>query len=169
MSVAAAPIAWPGRARCAASFSFDVDAESAMLAVSTAILDRGCDILEAVTGVRPAGYRAPMWELNWHSPKLLYGRGFPYDSSLMDADYPYQLRPRSTCATRVGSISQVPRSWSLHLLDRRCSEGWCASGPVNARIRLAARLDCFPRGWRVCRCSGRVFGLWRAAGRSGRS
>jgi hypothetical protein len=35
MSVAAAPIAWPGRARCAASFSFDVDAESAMLAVST--------------------------------------------------------------------------------------------------------------------------------------
>jgi hypothetical protein len=60
--------------------------------------------------------------------------------------------------------TKVPRSWSLHLLDRRCS-----SGPVNARIRLAARLDYFPRGWRVCRCSGRAFGLWRAAGRSGRS
>jgi hypothetical protein len=44
-----------------------------------AILDRGCDILEAVTGVRSAGYRAPMWELNWHSPKFLHDRGFLYD------------------------------------------------------------------------------------------
>ena len=33
-----------------------------------------------VTGVRPTGYRAPMWELNWHSPKLLRDRGFLYDS-----------------------------------------------------------------------------------------
>ncbi|MDT5330572.1 MAG: peptidoglycan-N-acetylglucosamine deacetylase, partial [Mycobacterium sp.] len=35
MSVAAAPIPWPNGARAAASFSFDVDAESAMLGVST--------------------------------------------------------------------------------------------------------------------------------------
>ena len=33
MNVPAAPVAWPGTKRCAASFSFDVDAESAMLAV----------------------------------------------------------------------------------------------------------------------------------------
>jgi peptidoglycan-N-acetylglucosamine deacetylase len=146
----AAAIPWPGNARCAASFSFDVDAESAMLGVDAAhadrmsaishqaygplvgvprildilarhevtatffvpgytalrypdvvrriagegheiahhgylhepmagmspereaaILDRGSDELERVTGVRPTGYRAPMWELNWHSPGLL--------------------------------------------------------------------------------------------------
>jgi len=35
MNVAATPIPWPRGARCAASFSFDVDAESAMLGVST--------------------------------------------------------------------------------------------------------------------------------------
>ena len=35
MSVAASPIPWPNDARAAASFSFDVDAESAMLGVST--------------------------------------------------------------------------------------------------------------------------------------
>src|ERR1700681_2085645 len=35
MSVAAAPIPWPNGARAAASFSFDVDAESAMLGVSS--------------------------------------------------------------------------------------------------------------------------------------
>ena len=41
------------------------------------ILDRGLDALESVTGSRPVGYRAPMWELNWHSPKLLRGQGIP--------------------------------------------------------------------------------------------
>ena len=170
MTVPAEPVAWPGGARCAASFSFDVDAESAMLAVDhghadrmsaishqaygplvgvprilkilarhdvtstffvpgytalrypdvirsivaegheiahhgylheamaglsveqeAAILDRGLEVLERVTGSRPTGYRAPMWELNWHSPKLLHDRGFLYDSSLMDADHPYEL------------------------------------------------------------------------------
>ena len=35
MSLPAAPVPWPNGARCAASFSFDVDAESAMLGVST--------------------------------------------------------------------------------------------------------------------------------------
>jgi peptidoglycan/xylan/chitin deacetylase (PgdA/CDA1 family) len=33
MTVPATPVPWPDAARCAASFSFDVDAESAMLAV----------------------------------------------------------------------------------------------------------------------------------------
>src|ERR1700681_146404 len=56
-----------------------------------AILDRGLEALDAVAGVRPNGYRAPMWELNWHSPKLLRDRGFLYDSSLMDTDHPYEL------------------------------------------------------------------------------
>ena len=35
MSVRRSPDPWPNGARCAASFSFDVDAESAMLGVST--------------------------------------------------------------------------------------------------------------------------------------
>ncbi|MCW2691127.1 MAG: putative xylanase/chitin deacetylase [Mycobacterium sp.] len=187
MSTPAAPISWPGGARCAASFSFDVDAESAMLGVSTthasrmsaishqaygplagvprllkilarhgitstffvpgytavrypdvirsiaengheiahhgylhepmagltreqeaAILDRGSDVLEAVTGARPTGYRAPMWELNWHSPKLLRDRGFLYDSSLMDADHPYELDVEGG-----GPLVEIPIQWAL--------------------------------------------------------
>src|ERR1700682_6453336 len=168
MSAAAAPIPWPNSARAAASFSFDVDAESAMLGVSTkhasrmsaishqaygpltgvprllkilakhsvtstffvpgytavrypdviraivdagheiahqgylyepmfgltedqeaAILDRCLEALEPCAGARTNGYRAPMCELNWHSPKLLRDRGSLYDSSLMDTDHPY--------------------------------------------------------------------------------
>jgi len=35
-----------------------------------AMLDLGLKALNDVAGVRPEGYRAPMWELNYHTPKL---------------------------------------------------------------------------------------------------
>jgi peptidoglycan/xylan/chitin deacetylase (PgdA/CDA1 family) len=188
------PVPWPNGARCAASFSFDVDAESAMLGVDTshadrmsaishqaygplsgvprllkilakrgirstffvpgytavrypdvirsivddghevahhgylhepmrglteaqeaAILDRGLEVLESVTGTRPTGYRAPMWELNWHSPKLLRNRGFLYDSSLMDTDHPYELT-----VDGEGSLVEIPIQWALDDWEQYC-------------------------------------------------
>jgi len=193
MTAPAAPVPWPGAAQSAASFSFDVDAESAMLAVDhgnanrmsamshqaygplvgvprilkilarheitstffvpgytavrypdvvrsivdegheiahhgylhepmaglsaeeeAAILDRGLDALEKVTGLRPVGYRAPMWELNWHSPQLLSDRGFLYDSSLMDADHPYELAVGAT------SLVEIPIQWALDDWEQYC-------------------------------------------------
>jgi peptidoglycan-N-acetylglucosamine deacetylase len=76
-----------------------------------AMLDLGLAALRDVAGVRPAGYRAPMWEMNFHTPALLAERGFSYDSSLMDSDYPYRLAvgPESDAATLV----EVPVSWGL--------------------------------------------------------
>jgi peptidoglycan/xylan/chitin deacetylase (PgdA/CDA1 family) len=80
-----------------------------------AILDRAGDVLERVTGSRPVGYRAPMWELNWHSPKLLSDRGFLYDSSLMDADHPYEL------AVDGGrSLVEIPVQWALDDWEQYC-------------------------------------------------
>jgi hypothetical protein len=194
MSVPAAPVPWPNGARCAASFSFDVDAESAMLGVSTkhasrmsaishqaygpvtgvprlleilarhgitstffmpgytavrypdviraivdagheiahhgylhepmfgltedqeaTILDRGLKALDAAAGVRPTGYRAPMWELNWHSPKLLRDRGFLYDSSLMDTDHPYEL-----AVDGGGPLVEIPIQRALDDFEQYC-------------------------------------------------
>ena len=187
------PVPWPNGARCAASFSFDVDAESAMLSVDpthadrmsamshqaygpltgvprllkilgkrgirstffvpgytavrypdvirsiidhghevahhgylhepmrglseeqeSTILDRGLEALDAL-GVRPTGYRAPMWELNWHSPKLLRDRGFLYDSSLMDTDHPYELTVDGD-----GSLVEIPIQWALDDWEQYC-------------------------------------------------
>ncbi|MCV7135711.1 polysaccharide deacetylase [Mycobacterium hodleri] len=79
-----------------------------------AILDRGIEALEKVTGVRPVGYRAPMWELNWHSPRLLTDRGFLYDSSLMDADHPYEL------AVGSKSLVEIPIQWALDDWEQYC-------------------------------------------------
>ena len=75
------------------------------------MIDLGLRALHDVAGVRPSGYRAPMWEMNYHTPRLLAERGFRYDSSLMDSDHPYVLAvgPERDPATLV----EVPVSWGL--------------------------------------------------------
>jgi peptidoglycan/xylan/chitin deacetylase (PgdA/CDA1 family) len=76
-----------------------------------AMIDLGLKALWDVAGVRPAGYRAPMWELNYHTPGLLAERGFTYDSSLMDSDHPYALAAGEAAGSPV--LAEVPVSWGL--------------------------------------------------------
>ena len=80
-------------------------------------IDRGLDALEEVAGVRPVGYRAPMWDLSWDMPELLAERGFLYDSSLMDADVPYELSVTPGSAT---SIVEIPIQWALDDWEQYC-------------------------------------------------
>ena len=200
MTVAALPVSWPGGRAAAAAFTFDVDAESAVLwgspgnadrmsvmshqaygplvgvprllgllerhrirstffvpgytahrypgvvkdivaaghevahhgylheqprAVSAeeeaANLDRGLQALEEVAGVRPVGYQAPMWDLSWRTPALLAERGFLYDSSLMDADVPYELAvgPGTGHSGRA-SLVEIPIQWALDDWEQFC-------------------------------------------------
>jgi peptidoglycan/xylan/chitin deacetylase (PgdA/CDA1 family) len=70
---------------------------------------RGLAALDAVLGVRPVGYRAPMWELTDRLPALLARHGFLYDSGLMDADHPYLLDTGETSEP----IVELPGHWSL--------------------------------------------------------
>lgn len=77
-------------------------------------LDRGLEALAEVAGVRPAGYRAPMWDLSWRTPGLLAERGFLYDSSLMDADTPYEL------AVGAQSLVEIPIQWALDDWEQYC-------------------------------------------------
>jgi len=87
------------------TIGMDVKTEAAML-------DLGLKALWDVAGVRPAGYRAPMWEMNYHTPALLAERGFQYDSSLMDSDHPYLLSVAS--GVNGGQVlAEVPVSWGL--------------------------------------------------------
>lgn len=85
------------------------------LAEEVEALDRGLNALERTVGIRPTGYRAPMWDLSWRTPELLADRGFLYDSSLMDADVPYELR--------VGldrSLVEIPIQWALDDWEQYC-------------------------------------------------
>jgi peptidoglycan/xylan/chitin deacetylase (PgdA/CDA1 family) len=82
------------------------------------ILDRGIEAIEKVAGVTPVGYRAPMWELNYQSPALLAQRGFLYDSSLMDADVPYELAVRPGAVERA--LVEIPIQWALDDWEQYC-------------------------------------------------
>lgn len=223
--VPAVPVTWPGGARAAASFSFDVDAESAILHAApssadrpgvmshqaygplvgvprildlldrhgvastffvpgytaerypgvvrdiaaaghevahhgylhetlegvdrdteAANLDRGLEALERVAGIRPVGYRAPMWEPTWATPGLLAERGFLYDSSLMDADYPYELATTDADAGGAASIVEVPIQWGLDDWEQYCfipgvSGDGVIESPAKVREMWALELD----------------------------
>jgi cytosine deaminase len=76
-----------------------------------AMVDRGLDALERVAGLRPTGYRAPMWETTYATAGLLLDRGFEYDSSLMDSDVPYLLAEHDLPGAR--SLVEIPVHWAL--------------------------------------------------------
>ena len=80
-------------------------------AQEAAMIDRGLDALEKVTGIRPSGYRAPMWETTYATPGLLLDRGFLYDSSLMDGEMPYELAEADMPDPR--SLVEIPVHWAL--------------------------------------------------------
>lgn len=69
-------------------------------------LIKTCDILEKITGIRPIGYRAPLWDVNNRTPELLASHGMVYDSSLMDDDVPY------TISTKKGDLVEIPVHWT---------------------------------------------------------
>src|SRR3569623_664433 len=71
--------------------------ERAVLEKSTAILERG-------TGRRPAGVRAPWFEINPGTPDLLREFGFLYNASMMGDDVPY---------AHPNGLIEIPGQWML--------------------------------------------------------
>lgn len=91
-------------------------------------IDRGLEALDRL-GVRPTGYRAPWWEMNWHTPDLLLERGFTYDSSLLDGDVPYRFRGQE----RSGSLVEIPVDWALDDWEQYAFyPGWTGSGVIES-------------------------------------
>ncbi|WP_299560989.1 polysaccharide deacetylase [uncultured Mycolicibacterium sp.] len=109
------------------------------------ILTKGIEALQEVAGVRPVGYRAPMWEMNWHTPKLLAEFDFLYDSTLMDSDHPYEL------AVEGGrSLVELPVSWALDDWQQYCfvpdfSGSGLIETPAKAIELWRAELDAMRR------------------------
>jgi peptidoglycan-N-acetylglucosamine deacetylase len=57
------------------------------------------------TGLKPKGYRAPVYNITQQVIDLLISNGFQYDSSLMADDIPYQMK------TRDGALWEAPVHW----------------------------------------------------------
>jgi peptidoglycan/xylan/chitin deacetylase (PgdA/CDA1 family) len=85
---------------------------------------RGLEALDSVLGVRPIGYRAPSWDMNFGTPALLAKHGFRYDSGLMDSDHPYRL------AAGPATLIELPVHWSLDDWNRWNYVPGYASSPI---------------------------------------
>jgi peptidoglycan-N-acetylglucosamine deacetylase len=95
-------------------------------------IDRGLEALGRL-GVRPAGYRAPWWEMNWHSADLLIERGFRYDSSLLDGDLPYRFNGESG----RGDLVEIPVDWTLDDWEQYAFyPGWTGSGVIESPTKV---------------------------------
>ncbi len=70
-------------------------------------LQRGIEVIERMTGKRPSGWRAPVYNFSEHSADLLAQEGFLYDASLMGDDVPYILHSKS------GEVIELPSHWGL--------------------------------------------------------
>ncbi len=93
-------------------------------------LDRGLEALHRVAGVVPVGYRAPWWEMNWHTPALLAERGFLYDSSLLDGDAPYRF---SVAPDSAEDLVEIPVDWALDDWEQYAFyPGWTGSGVIES-------------------------------------
>jgi peptidoglycan/xylan/chitin deacetylase (PgdA/CDA1 family) len=69
-------------------------------------IERGLAALDRF-GVKPAGYRAPMWSTAKTTMEALARYGIRYDSSLFDDDRPYLLD------TPTGRLAELPIHWCL--------------------------------------------------------
>ena len=67
--------------------------------------ERTLDVHDRVCGVKPRGYRAPVYNVNQTVIDLLGEHGFRYDSSLMGDDIPYAMK------TDAGELYEMPVHW----------------------------------------------------------
>jgi peptidoglycan/xylan/chitin deacetylase (PgdA/CDA1 family) len=70
-------------------------------------LVRAIETHERMTGQKPRGFRAPIYNFAKETARLLVKHGFLYDASLMSDDYPHMVD------TDGGSFVEIPTHWSL--------------------------------------------------------
>ena len=73
------------------------------------LLMQATDEIEAITGKRPVGYRAPSWNHSPNTLSIVRKMGFLYESSLMHDDRPYELVQDGEATGLV----ELPVEWIL--------------------------------------------------------
>ncbi|MFN4140480.1 polysaccharide deacetylase family protein [Aestuariivirga sp.] len=70
-------------------------------------LQRGIDVIVRMTGRRPRGYRAPVYNFSRHTADLLAQEEFLYDATLMADEVPYLMK------TNAGPLMELPSHWAM--------------------------------------------------------
>jgi peptidoglycan-N-acetylglucosamine deacetylase len=103
-------------------------------------LQRGIDVIVAMTGERPRGFRAPTYKFSRHTLTHLLNAGFLYDASLMGDDVPYLLDHEA------GRLVELPShyaldDWPHFMISRDFHYYMSIKSPRQAMELYAAEFD----------------------------
>ena len=69
--------------------------------------EKQIEVIERMTGQRPRGWRAPLYNFSENSLDYLIENGIQYDASLMGDDVPYLLK------SEKGQVIELPSHWGM--------------------------------------------------------
>jgi len=121
------------------------------------LFNRMINSIAVFTGYKPLGFRAPYWRFSNNTLSILMKKGFLYDSSLMDDEYPYVITMNEY------SIVELPVDWRLDdwpyleyyrtLTPRELLEMWLEEIKYAEKNRgyvsLTMHPQCIGRGARI--------------------
>lgn len=103
-------------------------------------LRRGIEVIERVTGKRPAGYRAPSYRFSRNSLDLLLAEGFRYDASLMGDEVPYLLTNGKSSLVELPSHYAMD-DWAHYMVGRDFNYMMPIKAPAHAMDVFKAEFD----------------------------
>jgi len=104
------------------------------------LLRQATDEIEAITGRRPVGYRAPSWNFSPNTLSIVRRMGFLYESSLMADDRPYELLQNGEATGLV----ELPVEW---ILDDAPLFNPLGNRYMNPRDVMQVWIDEFDKAW----------------------
>jgi peptidoglycan/xylan/chitin deacetylase (PgdA/CDA1 family) len=104
------------------------------------LLRQAVDEIEAITGERPVGYRAPSWNHSDATLGIVRRMGFLYESSLMADDRPYEVLHDGEATDLV----ELPVDW---ILDDAPLFNPLGNRYMNPRDVMQVWIDEFDRAW----------------------
>ena len=109
-------------------------------ATESRLLAQAVDQIEAITGTRPVGYRAPSWNHSPNTLQIVRDMGFLYESSLMHDDRPYELLQNG----EPTGVVELPVEW---ILDDAPLLNPLGSRYMNPRDVMQVWMDEFDKAW----------------------
>ena len=109
-------------------------------ATESRLLTQAVDQIEAITGTRPVGYRAPSWNHSPNTLQIVRDMGFLYESSLMHDDRPYELLQDG----EPTGVVELPVEW---ILDDAPLLNPLGTRYMNPRDVMQVWMDEFDKAW----------------------
>ena len=112
------------------------------------VLKKGIEIIKAVTGKPPAGYRCPSGAYSEYTLDLLIENGFAYDASLGGDDIPYLVEGKSGRRLVELPSDHSLDDWPQYVNMKEFNMGMTIQSPERAMDVFRADFDAALGAWR---------------------